>query len=280
MNTTTSITSKQNERIKFLCKLRDRSKRNRYQQFLIEGFRELSRAIDNQAPLLSVYYNEELFLNDDYTALLQQLLLSPEIETIHVAKDVFEKISCRENSDGLIGLSRFWSTQLSSIALHDNSLVLVAEGIEKAGNLGALMRSAESAGVDAFILCDPVTDIFNPNVVRASQGAIFNLPIAVASAEEVLSFLQKQSVHLFATTPRARTLYFQADFTGPSALLVGAEHSGLSDFWLHQMDIQTLAIPQAGISDSLNVNDAAVIVLYEAIRQRYHHESACLSWQK
>ena len=148
------------------------------------------------------------------------------------------------------------------------SLVLVAEGIEKSGNLGALMRSAESAGVDMMILCDPVTDIFNPNVVRASQGALFNLKIAVTDNISAYNFLKKKKLSLFATTPSSNNYYFDQDFRGPLAILVGSEHDGLSDFWLKNNDVQKVMLPQMGICDSLNVNDAAVIVLYDVIRQR------------
>ncbi|MDR1413559.1 MAG: hypothetical protein LBI56_01290 [Puniceicoccales bacterium] len=260
------IRSKQNERVKFLCKLRDRTKRTRHKMFAIEGMRELSRALKENVVVREIFFCD-FFLKDGQ----RRLILDAKARNIlicELSRDVFEKVSNRENCDGVLGLAEFWDTSLSRIHLPTGCTVLVAERIEKAGNLGALMRSAESAGVTAMILCDPVTDIFNPNVVRASQGAVFSLPIAVVSCEEAISFLQESAVKIFAMAPSAKNLYCGENFTGSVAIVVGAEHDGLSNFWLKNDSIGKISLPQMGACDSLNVNDAAVVVLYEILRQR------------
>ncbi|MDR3144091.1 MAG: RNA methyltransferase [Puniceicoccales bacterium] len=261
------ITSRQNDRIKFLCKLRDRRKRDRYGMFLIEGVRELVRAVDGGVVIDEVFFCEEFFKKNAPVDLISRVR-AKNIATCRIGKCAFEKISGRENCDGVIGLAKFWPTGLAESNLFSPSLLLVAEGIEKSGNLGAIMRSAESAGADALILCDPVTDIFNPNVVRASQGAVFSLPIFTASADETLAFLKKNSMRIFAATPSSGNIFFGEDFTGNSAIVVGSEHGGLSDFWLKNDAIWKISLPQMGTSDSLNVNDAAAIILYEVLRQR------------
>ena len=261
-----TITSKSNDRIKFLCKLRDHGKRKRYEAFLIEGVRELSRAVlHKRASIMTVFFCESFFKNEETYRLLDQVK-NMQIEMVSLSRAVFEKISNREHCDGVIALAKFWTEEVKKMP--DNSFVLVAEKIEKSGNLGALIRSAESAGVDLLILCDPVTDIFNPNVVRASQGAVFSLPILSLTREETLKFLQENRINIFAATPMAEKLYFQCDFRKSTAILVGAEHDGLSEFWLNRRDIEKIALPQNGVSDSLNVNDAAVVILYEVLRQR------------
>ncbi|MDR2603110.1 MAG: RNA methyltransferase [Puniceicoccales bacterium] len=266
------ITSRQNDRIKFLCKLRDRVKRDRHGMFIVEGYRELSRAMDNDIPVDVIFFCEKFFKDLASWDLIQRAG-SKNIQICQLGAEVFEKISCRENCDGILGLAKFWHLDFPQVKLSNNALILVAESIEKAGNLGALMRSAESAGADMLILCNPVTDIFNPNVIRASQGAVFSLPTVVTDNEKTLKFLETNAVQIFTTTPSAKNIYFHENFTSPTAIIVGSEHDGLSDFWLKNDGATPIALPQKGMSDSLNVNDAAVIVLYEVVRQRMQKES-------
>jgi TrmH family RNA methyltransferase len=235
--------------------------------FIVEGMRELARALAGTVTFDTIFFCGELFRDQGARQLISGAA-ARSIPICELSRGVFEKISNRENCDGVLGLANFWETKLADIHLPPNFTVLVAEGIEKAGNLGALMRSAESAGVEAMILCDPVTDIFNPNVVRASQGAIFSLPIAVAPREETLLFLTKNAAKIFALTPAAKNFYFGENFTGNTAIIVGSERDGLSDFWLKNNAIGKIALPQMGACDSLNVNDAAVVVLYEILRQK------------
>ncbi|MDR2432764.1 MAG: RNA methyltransferase [Puniceicoccales bacterium] len=267
------ITSRQNDRIKFLCKLRDRVKRDRFEMFLVEGHRELSRAMDNNIPMDSIFFCEKFFRDLTPWDLIQRAE-NKNIQVCQVSDEVFEKISYCKNCDGILGLAKFWHLDFPHVKLSNNAFILVAESIEKAGNLGALMRSAESAGADVLILCNPVTDIFNPNVIRASQGAVFSLPTVVTSNEKTLKFLEANAVQIFTTTPSAKNIYFHENFTSPTAIIVGSEHDGLSDFWLKNDSVMPIALPQKGMSDSLNVNDAAVIVLYEVVRQRMQKESS------
>ena len=267
MNRHNMLSSRQNDTIKFVCKLRDRTKRNRYRMFLIEGCRELGRAIRCEISIDTVFFCRDFIKSGEQ----EDVLSASEdagISICEVSRAVFEKISNRDNCDGLIGLANFWDTSVELAKGKNLSFVLVAEGIEKPGNLGALIRSAESAGVDFLILCDPVTDIFNPNVVRASQGAVFSTNIIVTDNKSAYDLLKRNNVNLFATTPGVDDIYFNENFTQNCAILVGAENSGLSDFWLKKDDIKKISLPQSGVCDSLNVNDAAVVVLYEVLRQR------------
>jgi TrmH family RNA methyltransferase len=146
-------------------------------------------------------------------------------------------------------------------------LLLVAESVEKPGNLGALLRTADSAGCDALIVCDPITDLFNPNVVRSSQGALFSVPVAVCTSQQAAAWMKAKGVRSLATSPAATKAYWDVDCRGPVALLLGSEKDGLTDFWLKGAD-EKISIPQAGLSDSLNVSNAAAICLFEAVRQR------------
>jgi TrmH family RNA methyltransferase len=175
--------------------------------FLVEGYRELSRAMDNNIPMDTIFFCEKFFRDLAQWDLVQRTK-SKNIQICQVSTEVFEKISCRENCDGILGLAKFWHLDFSHVKLSKNALILVAERIEKAGNLGALMRSAESAGVDVLILCNPGTDIFNPNVIRASQGAVFSLPTVITSNEKTLEFLGANAIQIFATTPSAKKYLF------------------------------------------------------------------------
>ena len=192
--------------------------------FLIEGCRELGRAIRCDISIDTVFFCRDFIKSGEQ----EDVLSASEdagISICEVSRDIFEKISNRDNCDGLIGLANFWDTSVELAKGKNLSFVLVAEGIEKPGNLGALIRSAESAGVDFLILCDPVTDIFNPNVVRASQGAVFSTNIIVTDNKSAHDLLKKNNVNLFATTPDVDDIYFNENFTPNCAILVGAENS-------------------------------------------------------
>ncbi|MDR3274352.1 MAG: hypothetical protein LBS87_03425 [Puniceicoccales bacterium] len=261
------ITSKQNQKIKFVAKLRDRSKRNRVGLFIVEGFRECLRAFENGVVFESLFFCAKFFRGNEFEKLVRHIVQT-DIDVFELSEDVFEKISLRDGCDGILAICKTWKLSLGELKFRENSLFLVVDGIEKSGNLGALMRSAESANVDAMLVCNSVTDIFNHNVVRASQGALFSLAIFQVSREEAWDILIGNNVGIFATTPSASTRYWEVDMGASSAIIVGSEHGGLPDFWLRDGRVTTISIPQLGCSDSLNVNDAAVIVLYDAIRQR------------
>jgi TrmH family RNA methyltransferase len=180
---------------------------------------------------------------------------------------VFLKITYRENPDGVLAVGPLVGRSLDELNLPENPLLLIAEGLEKPGNLGALLRTADGAGADAVIICDPATDLNNPNVIRASIGTLFYLPVAEAASTDALSFLRQKGIRILSAVPEADTVYTDLDLTGPVAVAVGAEDRGLSRIWETQADWNA-KIPMLGKNDSLNVSVSAAIVLYEAVRQR------------
>jgi len=197
---------------------------------------------------------------------------------------VFAKVSYRDRPDGLLAVAPQWKRTLTDLATMvgrglsptgddgrkahpTDPFLLVVEAIEKPGNLGTLLRSADAAGVDAVLVCDPVTDLFNPNVVRSSTGVLFSVPVVVADSAEVRAWLRDQGIRAVATTPAAPALYTESDLRGPLAIIMGSEQYGLSEFWLKESDL-LVRIPMAGQADSLNVAMAAIIALFEAVRQR------------
>lgn len=285
------ISSLQNPRVKQLVKLRDRRPRDEAGVFLIEGFREIRRALEKRVPLRELYYAPEWFLGENERALIEQAH-EAGAQLFELTKDAFAKVAYRERPDGLLAVAPQWRRSLADLedrvgrglltpppgvipfpagsedpAVHAPPFLLVVEAIEKPGNLGTILRSADAAGCDAVIVCDPVTDIFNPNVVRASTGVLFSVPLVVEESARVLEWLRTKGVRIVATTPAAETLYTDADLRGPIAVVMGSEQYGLSEFWLKNCD-QPVRIPMHGQADSLNVAMATIITLFEAVRQR------------
>ncbi len=260
------ITSLQNPRIKQLVKLRDRRPRDEARVFLVEGYREIRRALEKAVPLQEVYYAPDWFLGENERALLAQAEAAGA-KLFELSKEAFAKVAYRERPDGLLAVAPQWKRSLSDLVLPATPFLLVVEAIEKPGNLGTILRSADAAGCDAVIVCDPVTDIFNPNVVRASTGVLFSVPLVVDESERVLAWLREKGVRTVATTPAAEALYTAIDLRGPLAVVMGSEQYGLSDFWLKHADAP-VRIPMAGQADSLNVAMATIITLFEAVRQR------------
>lgn len=266
------ITSLQNPRVKQLVKLRDRRPRDEAGVFLVEGFREIRRALEKRVALRELYYAPEWFLGENEPALLREAEAAGA-QLFELTRDAFAKVAYRERPDGLLALAPQWRTQLDDLKLGGGAgalrdpFLLVVEAIEKPGNLGTILRSADAAGCDAVIVCDPVTDIFNPNVVRASTGVLFSVPLVVSESAAVLTWLRARNVRTVATTPAAPTIYSAADLRGPLAVVMGSEQYGLSDFWLKHADLP-VRIPMAGQADSLNVAMATIITLFEAVRQR------------
>ena len=260
------ISSHRNPRIKHIHKLRERRTRNRSGQFLIEGFRELSRAYENN------YQVTELYVCPSFLAGTKEkeLILSfyeAGTEIIELTDDIFRKLAYREQPEGLLGVAPQKESSLEELSLTSAPLILIAEAIEKPGNLGAMLRSADATAVDAVILCQSCTDIFNPNVVRASTGTLFNVPVAESSNEDTLEWLRQKKIKTVAALPQAGKNYTDIDMTAPLAIVVGAEEQGLSSFWKENAD-EAVRIPMLGVADSLNVNNSATLLLYEAIRQR------------
>jgi TrmH family RNA methyltransferase len=260
------ISSLQNPRIKQLVKLRDRRPRDEAGIFLVEGYREIRRALEQRVPLQELYFAPEWFLGENEPDLIAQAETSGA-RVFELTRDAFAKIAYRERPDGLLAVAPQWKRQLEALILPADPFILVVEAIEKPGNLGTILRSADAAGCHAVIVCDPVTDIFNPNVVRASTGVLFSVPLFVEESARVLEWLQHRGIRTVATTPAAEKIYSEVDLRGPLAVVMGSEQYGLSKFWLEHASVP-VRIPMAGQADSLNVAMAAIITLFEAVRQR------------
>ncbi len=256
------ITSLHNPTVKNLVKLRQRRERDRQKLLLIDGARALRLALHNAFPMTTIYFAEPVA--PVHADLLQQAR-GAGVVLQAVTAAVFHKIGYGDNPDGVLGVAPQPSGCLADLPCPAVPLYLIAEGLEKPGNLGAILRSADAAGVTGLIVCEGQTDIWNPNVIRASQGAFCTVPMVVATAVETQRWLHQYPLQLLAATPSASRLYTEVDLRLPSALILGAEHTGLSPMWHSATPIR---IPMAGQVDSLNVAQAASIILFEAIRQR------------
>lgn len=262
------IRSRQNPRVQALARLRERAERETTGRFLIEGTRELERAIDAGIRPEAVYVCPALFKRPEGADAVIRAASALGAELVELGEEAFDKIGYREGADGLVGVAKTWKPTLDALPEPKGvPLYLVIEAVEKPGNLGALLRTADAAGCAAVLVCDPVTDLFNPNVVRSSQGAVFSMPVAVAESVECARWMRARGVRVLATTPAGKDAHWTPDYRQPSALLLGSEKDGLSDFWLNQAD-RLIGIPQLGRADSLNVGMAAAICLFEAVRQR------------
>jgi TrmH family RNA methyltransferase len=259
------ISSRHNEKIKFIDKLRKASKRKKFGIFIVEGFREIDRAHSRRF-IEELLFCEEYFTDRVTFFSFIRKLESDQIPIIQISPEVYQKISLRENGDGLIALARSRSLFLNTCVPPENGLFIATENIEKPSNFGAIVRTAESAGIDGIIVLNHSTEIFNPNAIRNAQGAVFFANIYGATTEEFLKFTQQYRLSIYVTSPRGRKLYFEEDFRKGTVILVGSESQGVSDFWLQQS--HSIRIPQNGESDSLNVSIATAIILYECVRQR------------
>lgn len=257
------ISSRHNPKFKQIIKLKDKRHRESEKQFLIEGYREILRAKQARFPMSALFICPKLFLGNNEEKLLAQF---DENVIFELEEDLFQKVSYRDRPDGLLAIAPTRHLTLQDLKLPENPLIVVCESIEKPGNLGSILRSSDAVGAHAVIICDKKTDIFNPNVVRASIGTLFNVPVIESTQSEVFHFLKSHRLSIVATTPHSDVLYTQSDLSKNVAILVGTEQLGLSKFWIDNADI-LVKIPMYGIADSLNVASAATLVLYEARRQ-------------
>lgn len=281
MSSVELISSLQNPRVKQLVKLRDRRPRDEAGVFLVEGYRQIRRALDKGIPFTELYVCPEWYPGDQGNE--PSLIAEAQVagaKVFQLTKDAFAKVAYRERPDGLLAVAPQWKRSLADLdallaakagaspaGAKREPFLLVVEAIEKPGNLGTILRSADAAGTDALVVCDPVTDLFNPNVVRASTGVLFSVPVIIAGSEEVREWLRARGVRAVATTPSATELHTDTDLRGPLAIVMGSEQYGLSDYWLREADAR-VRIPMAGQADSLNVAMATIITLFEAVRQR------------
>jgi TrmH family RNA methyltransferase len=270
-----TITSLTNPRVKGLVALRRRRVRDAEGVTLVEGHEELALALAAGVAPRALYVCPELYSPSGYAGSQaigrQQDLVtaarSAGAEVVAVSRAVFEKVSLREGPDGLLGVLPRIDRGLAELTLPADPLLLIAEGVEKPGNLGAMLRTADAAGADAVLAADPVTDWGNPNVVRASKGTVFAVPVASAGSEELIAWCRQRGIRLVVTTPETPVRHTDISYAGPTALIVGAEKLGASPAMLAAAD-ETVRIPMRGKTNSLNVAAAAAVVLFEVVRQR------------
>jgi TrmH family RNA methyltransferase len=276
------ITSLQNQRVKEAVKLRDARQRQKQGRIIIDGARELLRAINSGVELVEVFVCEELCHSDECRELLTHSALRTEFtrrgghtELLSVAPVVFEKLAYGARAEGMVGVARMPSTTIADIVLPPNPVVAVLEGVEKPGNIGAVLRSADAAGVSALVVADGGTDLFNPNAIRASLGTIFTVPVCSASSLETMRWLIERGITIYTARLDAELEYTQADFTRPCAIVLGSEAKGLTNEWRPTSSatgsasaIAPIKLPMLGVADSLNVSTAAAVLFYEALRQR------------
>lgn len=236
--------------------------RRKQQLFLVEGAKEIKLALEAGYKIGNIFFCEEIIDKEE-----SEFLFAQDKLLIPVSKEVFEKIAVRESSGGMLAVAEQKTHRLQEIKLNKNPLLLILESVEKPGNLGAILRTADAAGVDAVIICDPQTDFYNPNVIRSSVGCVFTKQIASATSEETISWLTKENIHIYCTYLKASKPYHEINFTEPSAIVMGTEATGLSDIWI-QHSTSNIIIPMSGKIDSMNVSTAAAVVIFEVKRQR------------
>lgn len=251
------ISSASNPKIKRLVALRDRRQRDREGVFLVEGIRELERAVAAGLRPLEIYYDPARFPGPPVPA---------EVE-LSVAPEGMDRASYRRRSQGVIAVFARFEMELSHLVIPPSPLFLLAESIEKPGNLGALLRTADAVGAAGLIVTDTGADPFNPNVIRSSTGTLFSVPIAVTTLDRAITWLRGHDISIHAADPGAADLLWSLDLTGPCALIAGSEHHGLSDRARSAAD-SLVRIPMEGDADSLNVSVSMAVLAYEALRQR------------
>ena len=259
-----SITSPRNEKIKAAVKLRRRKHRGRQGRTLIDGARELIRAVSTGVNVEEIYFCSSFCNTTESRRLLAQLD-DFAMDIYEVTESVFEKLAYGERAEGFVGVAIPPESELDDLILPEAALVAVVEGIEKPGNLGAIIRSADGAGISAVILADQKTDVFNPNAIRASLGTVFTMPVCAATSKKVYNWLKVQGFQMIAAAVDAPDCYTDVDLKKPTALVLGTESTGLSPIW---KEAQAVSIPMQGVADSLNVSTSAAVLFYEAQRQR------------
>lgn len=261
------ISSTQNTTIKYILQLQEKSRnRKKEGKCILEGFRELSLAMEGNYTIETILFYPEICPQPRIQELIKKASNSPEY--IEITKEVYQKIAYRSSTEGVLAIVHTKKHTLSNLQLSKNSpLILVAEAPEKPGNIGALLRTADAANVDAVLIANPKTDLYNPNIVRSSVGCVFTTQIATGSTSEIISFLKEKNIAIYCAALTASEPYHHQNFTKPSAIVVGTEATGLSDEWLSNSS-QNIIIPMQGKIDSMNVSVAAAILIFEAKRQR------------
>ena len=259
------ISSLQNPLIKNVLLLGEKPRARKEQnRIVIEGWREIRFAISSGFHLTDLLYSPELVSDSDLKSLVPA---DTQINMTEVSIEVFNRLAYRKDSGGLIALAEPRRLVFSELRLSKQPLLLVLETVEKPGNLGALLRTADAANLDAVIICDPQTDIYNPNAIRSSIGCIFTMPVVTSSSEDAIAWMRAAGIKMFGTALTATRFYHETDYNQPAAIIMGSEANGLSSIWLEGAD-NLIKIPMMGKIDSMNVSASAAIVIYEAMRQR------------
>lgn len=257
------ITSHQNPKVKQALALAKSRERKKHGLFLLEGWREFQHAVQAGYAAESIFFDPNQVSDDVLRAVVNdERLLLP------VSPEVFARMAYRESTAGVVAVVKARTHRLEDLRLPDNPLIVVVESVEKPGNLGALLRTADAANVDAVIIGDPLVDFYNPNVIRSSVGTVFTRQLAAASSADTIAWLQKHIIDIFCTHLKAATPYTEVDFKGPSAIVLGTEATGLSEAWVEHSSANII-IPMRGVIDSMNVSAAAAVVIFEAVRQRF-----------
>lgn len=266
MATPSRITSRQNQRVKDAVRLRSRRDRDRQGRCLVDGSREALRAIEAGVRCVEAFVCEPLVLSGEAREAVQAVTAT-DADVWHVTPEVYEKLCFGEREAGIVLVAETPQRPLAKLQVPSEPLVAVVEGVEKPGNLGAILRSADAAGVDAVIVADGRTDLFNPNTIRASLGTVFRENVCEGASAEVVAWLHDQRLTAIAARPDADTLYAAIDLRGGVAIVLGSEATGLSQAW-KGTDVQAVRLPMHGLADSLNVSATAAVLFYEAVRQR------------
>ncbi len=265
------ITSLKNDLVKKVISLSGGNKRRKAGLFVLEGRKEIAHALNAGIEVVEVFICPEILADDDAVSEYPGLIdaLAESTDRIHeVTAPVYAKIAYRGKVEGLVALAEYPSARPEMASLPEKPLILVIEGVEKPGNLGAILRTADGAGVDMVLVADNGgTDLYNPNVIRSSVGAVFTLNVFCMPLDEVIAFLKESGVKVVLTSPDATRSFWEVDYCGATAIVLGSEHAGLPKQWLNNEKL-SVYIPMAGDMDSLNVSCSAAITLYEACRQR------------
>ena len=257
------ITSIQNPYIKSLVQLQEKAKaRKQSGTFLIEGKREIELAVKGNYEIETILFCPELFIQSE-----NPNIRISEYPKIELSKDVYHKLAYRDTTEGILAIAKTKNLSLSDLKLPENPLILVLESIEKPGNIGAMLRTADAANIDAVLLANAKSDLYNPNIVRSSVGCLFTNQIASGTTEEIIAFLKEKNINFYSATLQNSNEYHKVDYTTPTALVVGTEATGLTQKWRDE-STQNIIIPMQGAIDSMNVSVAAAILLFEAKRQR------------
>ena len=257
------ITSIQNPYIKSLVQLQEKAKaRKQTGTFLIEGKREIELALKGNYEIETILFLPELISEKQLNSLTIK-----QLNIIEISKEVYQKLAYRDTTEGILAIAKTKSLSLSDLKLPENPLILVLESIEKPGNIGAMLRTADAANIDAVILANPKSDLYNPNIVRSSVGCLFTNQIASGTTEEIIAFLKEKNINFYSATLQNSNEYHKVDYSTPTALVVGTEATGLTQLWRDE-STQNIIIPMQGEIDSMNVSVAAAILLFEAKRQR------------